>query len=156
MEEIPQSEMDKLEKQVFRKPLATVWQETRDFYINILHNKEKVDRAEEDGKLKMSLCFRWYLGQSSGWANAGVKERAQDYQVWCGPAIGLFNEFIKGTYLDPKVANEYPDVAQTNMQIMRGVCYYTRLFEISKNPSLKSVIDLSDSEISTYRPDGPL
>ena len=44
-EEFPPGEIEKLEKQVFRKPLATVWQETRDFYINILHNQEKVDRA---------------------------------------------------------------------------------------------------------------
>jgi len=156
LEEIPQVEIDKLEKHVFRKPLATVWQETRDFYVNVLHNKEKADKAEEDGKLKMSLCFRWYLGQSSGWANAGVKDRAQDYQVWCGPAIGLFNEFIKGTYLDPKVANEYPCVAQTNMQIMRGACYQQRLHQIRSHPILKTVVDTWESEISTYRPESPL
>ena len=65
----------------------------------------------------MSLVFRWYLGLSSFWANAGVADRALDYQVWCGPAIGSYNEFIAGTYLDPAVAQAFPDVHESNTQL---------------------------------------
>ena len=42
----------------------------------------------------MALVFRWYLGQSSHWANAGEPSRTVDYQVWCGPAMGAFNEWV--------------------------------------------------------------
>ncbi len=44
----------------------------------------------------MALVFRWYLGQSSRWANAGEPTRKVDYQVWCGPAMGAFNEWTQG------------------------------------------------------------
>ena len=48
----------------------------------------------------MALVFRWYLGQSSRWANAGEPSRKLDYQVWCGPAMGAFNEWTKGSFLE--------------------------------------------------------
>merc|ERR1719326_879888 len=65
--------------------------------------------AEVKAKLEKQV-FRWYLGLSSAWANGGVADRALDYQVWCGPAIGAFNDFIRGTYLDPIVAGQFMDV----------------------------------------------
>jgi len=46
------------------------------------------------------LVFRWYLGQSSRWANVGEPTRKLDYQVWCGPAMGAFNEWTKGSFLE--------------------------------------------------------
>src|SRR5438552_1506171 len=48
----------------------------------------------------MALTFRWYLGLSSRWANAGEPTRQVDYQVWCGPAMGAFNEWAKGSFLE--------------------------------------------------------
>jgi hypothetical protein len=48
----------------------------------------------------MALVFRWYLGLSSRWANAGVPDRKLDYQVWCGPSMGAFNEWAKGSFLE--------------------------------------------------------
>ena len=38
--------------------------------------------------------------QSSRWANAGVADRRMDFQVWCGPAMGAFNEWTKGSFLE--------------------------------------------------------
>jgi len=103
----------------------------------------------------MSLVFRWYLGLSSTWANSGVADRATDYQVWCGPAIGAFNDFIRGTYLDPEVAKAFPDVAQINLQLFKGACYLKRLRAIQANPKL-SAVDTFDGQLSEYRPDGPM
>ena len=48
----------------------------------------------------MALVFRWYLGLSSRWANAGEPTRRLDYQMWCGPAMGAFNEWTKGSFLE--------------------------------------------------------
>jgi len=78
----------------------------------------------------MSLCFRWYLGLSSVWARIGLKERSLDYQVWCGPAIGSFNDFISGSILDPRVANKYPCVVQINLHLLRGCCYLQRIEQL--------------------------
>ena len=99
----------------------------QNFYINRLKDAAKVERAERDPKTKMSMVFRWYLSKSSGWANRGDKGREADYQIWCGPCIGSFNSFIEGSYLDPKIAGEYPCVVQTNLQLLRGGAYLQRL-----------------------------
>nr|ANI86013.1 polyketide synthase subunit C [Aurantiochytrium sp. qe-4] len=152
-ESMPATELERVEKRIFQCPLADVWAETSDFYINRLHNPEKITRAERDPKLKMSLCFRWYLGLASRWANTGEAGRVMDYQVWCGPAIGAFNDFIKGSYLDPAVSGEYPDVVQINLQILRGACYLRRLNAIRNDPRVS--IEVEDAEF-VYEPTNAL
>ena len=51
------------------------------------------ERAEAEPKRKLALLLRWYLGQSSRWAREGIAERQRDFQIWCGPAIGRFNQW---------------------------------------------------------------
>ena len=57
-------------------------------------------RGETEPKHRMALVFRWYLAHASRWANAGEPTRQLDYQVWCGPAMGAFNEWTKGSFLE--------------------------------------------------------
>jgi len=150
LEALPEKVREKLEKTVFRRPISEIWQETVRFHIEQLKDPEKIKRAEEDPKLKMSLCFRWYLGLSSFWANSGIADRALDYQVWCGPAIGSFNKFIKGTYLDPAVAMQYPDVYEANLHILHGAQLLRRCAQLKAHPSARSSIDASI--FAPYRP----
>jgi PfaD family protein len=101
LEELPAAERAALEKNLFRAPLEEIWRQTRDFFLG--RDPAQVSRAEAEPKHRMALVFRWYLGQSSRWANAGEPTRKVDYQVWCGPAMGAFNEWVKGSFLqDPK------------------------------------------------------
>jgi hypothetical protein len=72
----------------------------------------------------MALIFRWYLGLSSNWANAGTKGRELDYQIWCGPSMGAFNNWVKGTYLENYQNRQAADVAE---QIMQGAAYLYRI-----------------------------
>nr|A0A1B3PEI8.1 RecName: Full=Polyunsaturated fatty acid synthase subunit B; Short=PUFAs-B [Thraustochytrium sp. ATCC 26185]AOG21005.1 polyunsaturated fatty acid synthase subunit B [Thraustochytrium sp. ATCC 26185] len=152
-ESMAPGELERVEKRIFKRPLQEVWDETKDFYINRLHNPEKIQRAEErDPKLKMSLCFRWYLGLASRWANTGASDRVMDYQVWCGPAIGSYNDFVKGTYLDPEVSGEYPCVVQINKQILRGACFLRRLETLRNAPLASSAEALVSQVDDTYVP----
>ena len=57
----------------------------------------------------MALVFRWYLGQSSSWANAGEPSRTVDYQIWCGPAMAAFNEWVRGSFLEQPENRERGD-----------------------------------------------
>jgi hypothetical protein len=59
----------------------------------------------------MALVFRWYLGMSSRWANRGEPGREMDYQIWCGPAMGAFNEWVRGGILEPWENRRAVDVA---------------------------------------------
>lgn len=98
LDAIPATERSQLEKTVFRLPFDEIWSQTREFFLR--RDPAQVPKAEADAKYKMALVFRWYLGQSSRWANAGVPDRKLDYQVWCGPSMGAFNEWTRGSYLE--------------------------------------------------------
>jgi PfaD family protein len=121
LEDIPQGVRDKLEKQVFRKPISEVWEETRAFFEAVAPSA--IDRAEKDPKHKMALVFRWYLGQSSRWPIVGEKDRAIDYQIWCGAAMGAFNEWVKGTFLEPI---ENRSVVQIARNLLEGAAKVIR------------------------------
>ena len=59
----------------------------------------------------MSLIFRWYLGSASHWANQGTPGREEDYQIWCGPAMGAFNDWARGSFLEEPNRRSAPLVA---------------------------------------------
>lgn len=97
LEEINSAQRAQLEKDILRTSVDEVWNQTRAFAER---DPAQVTKAEADPKHKMALVFRWYLGQSSNWANVGVPDRSMDYQIWCGPAMGAFNEWVAGSCLD--------------------------------------------------------
>ncbi|MBW6511498.1 MAG: PfaD family polyunsaturated fatty acid/polyketide biosynthesis protein [Desulfuromonadaceae bacterium] len=109
IEELPAEERLKLEKTIFRKDLDQVWEETRSFFDH--RDPRQLAKAERDPKYKLALVFRWYLGQSPVWANRGETTRKLDYQIWCGPAMGAFNEWVKGSLLDPPAQRRVATVA---------------------------------------------
>ena len=85
-----------------KEPLPRRWKRSgrRRAISSWQRDPAQVARADSDPKHKMALVFRWYLGLSSRWANAGEPSRKVDYQVWCGPAMGAFNEWTKGSFLE--------------------------------------------------------
>eukprot|EP01105_Mastigella_eilhardi_P020876 TRINITY_DN500_c0_g1_i6.p1 TRINITY_DN500_c0_g1~~TRINITY_DN500_c0_g1_i6.p1 ORF type:complete len:4763 (+),score=1014.87 TRINITY_DN500_c0_g1_i6:363-14651(+) len=152
LEALPPAKVAELEKTIFRRPLSDVWSKTAAFYRDRLHDTAKLAQAEADPKLKMSLIFRWYLGKSSAWATKGSADRAADYQVWCGPCIGAYNEWVRGTVLDPAASGgAWPCVVQQNLHLLRGACYLARLEVLRRDPR----VDTSDLPY-TYHPVGTL
>ena len=95
---IPEAERVQIEKTLFRATFDEVWTRTKEFWLR--RDATQLPQAETDLKHRMALCFRWYLGLSSRWANSGETGRQLDYQVWCGPAMGAFNEWAKGSALE--------------------------------------------------------
>ena len=98
VEDIPEDQRNILERDFFRSSFHDEWQQTKNYFIQ--RDPKQIERAEKDPKHKMALLFRSYLGRASTWANAGDLSRKIDYQIWCGPAIGAFNEWVKGTFLE--------------------------------------------------------
>ncbi|MBW4671226.1 MAG: PfaD family polyunsaturated fatty acid/polyketide biosynthesis protein [Cyanomargarita calcarea GSE-NOS-MK-12-04C] len=122
IDDIPVPERQKIEKQIFRKSCAEVWQGTVDYLTQ--KNPEKLARANSNPKMKMALIFRWYLGLSSRWSNSGEKGREIDYQIWCGPAMGGFNDWVRGSYLSEVNNRRVVDVAQ---HLMIGAAFLYRI-----------------------------
>ena len=122
IDEIPEKERLKIEQHIFQKPLETVWSDCIDFFKK--RDPSQIERAKGNPKRKKALIFRWYLGLSSNWANAGTKGRAADYQIWCGPSMGAFNDWVKGTDLE---AYQNRKVAVVAERIMEGAAFVWRL-----------------------------
>jgi trans-AT polyketide synthase, acyltransferase and oxidoreductase domains len=97
-EDIPEDQRAMLEKTFFRCGFEEAWEKTRIFFES--RDPRQNRRAETDPRHRMALVFRSYLGQSSRWAISGDPSRAMDYQIWCGPAMGAFNEWVRGTFLE--------------------------------------------------------
>jgi PfaD family protein len=121
MEEIPAATREKIEKDIFREPLDQVWQSTAKFFEQ--RDPKQLVKANADPKFKMALVFRSYVGQSSHWAVRGDASRKLDYQIWCGPAMGAFNNWTRGSFLAEPVNRT---VVQIGLNLLEGAAVVTR------------------------------
>ncbi len=118
---IPQKVREGIERSIFKAPLQEIWEVTQKFFNEI--NPKEVTHANENPKYKMALIFRWYLGNSSKWAITGEESRKADFQIWCGPAMGAFNSWVTGTFLEPVSQRT---VTQIALNLLEGAAYVTR------------------------------
>jgi PfaD family protein len=120
-EAIPAAERVQVEKNLLRASFEEIWNETRDFFAR--RDPTQLAKAEAEPKHKMALVFRWYLGLSSRWANVGEPSRQLDYQIWCGPSMGAFNEWAKGSHLETPANRKAVNVAYN---LLFGACVHLR------------------------------
>ncbi len=121
IEALPAEARRQIERDMFRESLDAAWEKTRAFFLT--RDPSQVERAERQPKHKLALVFRAYLGQASRWANAGAPDRALDYQIWCGPAMGAFNDWARGSFLaEPRERR----VALVARNILYGAAVLTR------------------------------
>jgi len=64
---------------------------------------------------------------ASQWARDGKKDRAADFQIWCGPAMGAFNCWAQGTCLEPM---ENRTVKQIAWNLLEGATRLTRAAQL--------------------------
>ncbi|MFZ9887181.1 MAG: PfaD family polyunsaturated fatty acid/polyketide biosynthesis protein [Myxococcota bacterium] len=125
LDAIPAAERSRLERDLFQLPLDEVWRQTERFFAD--RDPSQNERASHDEKHRMALVFRWYLGQSSRWAIQGVKGRELDYQIWSGPALGAFNSWVKGSFLERP---EHRTVVQIARNLLEGAAVLTRAHQL--------------------------
>ena len=121
-EEIPAKQRETLEADFFKCSFSEEWQQTKQFFAR--RDPKQIELAENKPKHKMALVFRSYLGRSSNWANSGDSSRKIDYQIWCGPAMGAFNHWAKGTFLEK---SENRRTATVAMNLLFGAAVATRM-----------------------------
>ena len=125
LEAIPDETREQLETRWFQTTLEEAWSGTRDYFA--ARRPAEVERAERDPKHRMALVFRSYLGRSSRWAIEGTPERASDFQIWCGPAMGAFNRWVAGSPLDPLASR---DAVQVALNLLEGGAQVTRAHQL--------------------------
>ena len=121
LENIPADRIEWMEKTLFRANISEVWKSTRDYFAE--RDPAQIERAESDARHRMALVFRWYLGLSSVWARTGDSARRVDYQVWCGPSMGAFNEWVRDSHLEPPENRRVVEVARN---LLYGATVLTR------------------------------
>jgi PfaD family protein len=121
IEHIPDETKNEIENKIFQNSIESEWQMTRNFFA--AYDPAQIEAAENDPKRKMSLLFRSYLGKSSKWAIHGDTARAKDFQIWCGPSMGAFNEWTKGSFLETPDNRQFETVA---MNLLFGACIVMR------------------------------
>ncbi len=125
LEAIPEALRARLEREVLHATFDAIWEETRTFWE--ARSPEQVALAVRDPKHRMALVFRWYLGMASRWAIAGETSRRADYQIWCGPSMGAFNSWVRGSFLeDPKQRG----VVQIALNLLEGAAVVTRAHQL--------------------------
>jgi PfaD family protein len=121
IDEIPGDQRANIEKNIFRSSLEEIWQQTIEFFNRT--DPKQIDKANKNPKHKMALIFRWYIGSSSQWPIIGDMSRQVDYQLWCGPAMGAFNRWVAGSFLE---APEKRTVQQIALNLLEGAAHVTR------------------------------
>ena len=121
LEKVPVESIRALERDIFRRGIEEVWRDTREYFMK--RKPAEVQRAEREPRHRMALVFRWYLGHSSRWPLEGNAERRIDFQVWCGPAMGAFNQWVAGSFLEDPAQRT---VAQIALNLMFGAASIMR------------------------------
>ncbi len=118
---LPAGVREELESKYFRCSLEEAWAGCVEYFQR--RDPAQLERAAKEPKHQLALLFRAYLGQASRWANDGVADRSLDFQVWCGPAMGAFNEWTKGSFLERWEERHAVTVAKN---LMVGAAVLTR------------------------------
>jgi trans-AT polyketide synthase/acyltransferase/oxidoreductase domain-containing protein len=114
LEEIDEKTRAQIQDKYFKRSFDEVWAETRAYYQK--RSPGELERAERSPKHKMALIFKWYFVHTSRLARRGDLANKVDFQVHCGPALGAFNQWVKGTELENWRNRHVDDLARRLME----------------------------------------
>lgn len=92
LDEICDKDQKQIQEKYFKRSFEEIYEEVRRHYP-----QQEIEKAELNPKRKMALIFKWYFAYSSYLACSGEADNRLDYQIQCGPALGSFNQWVKGT-----------------------------------------------------------
>ncbi len=139
-----------IEKTYFRRSFEDVWQETEHHYrqagrVDVLRT------AECNPKYRMALLFKWYCAHSIEIALAGNLAERANFQIHCGPAMGAFNRFVRGTDLD-HWQNRHVDVIAD--RLMQGAAALVQGHAKSRESVMGAPPVVAPADISSDQPTG--
>lgn len=115
LEEIDAKTRALIEEKFFGRTFEEVWRETQEYWGR--RDPARALQIEASPRLRMAQVFKWYFVHSTRLAMRGEPDQQVNYQIQCGPALGSFNEWVKGSSLESWRARH---VAELGERIMRG------------------------------------
>ncbi|MBB3120969.1 ACP S-malonyltransferase [Pseudoduganella violacea] len=114
LDDLPAKVRQQLEDKYFGRSFESIFDECRRYYP-----AADIALAEQQPKQKMAYVFRWYFGHATRAALRGDAEQKVNFQVQCGPALGAFNQWVKGGAMEHWRQRH---VDQMALAILRGAC----------------------------------
>lgn len=114
LDEIPEKIQSQIQEKYFKRSFADIFAEMQKHLIET-NRKEEAERAKLDGKYKMELVFCWYFHYTMLLSFVGDPASQVDFQIHCGPAMGAFNQWVKGTLLEKWQNRHVDDIAEKLM-----------------------------------------
>jgi trans-AT polyketide synthase/acyltransferase/oxidoreductase domain-containing protein len=112
--EIDEKTKKQLQEKYFRRSFDRIWEETENFFAQ--RDPQEIKKAEKSPKHKMALIFRWYFGHTSDMTKKGIESEKVNFQIHTGPALGAFNQWVKGTELENWRNRHVDKIAEKLMQ----------------------------------------
>lgn len=108
--ELDAKTLTQLEEKYFKRSIEDIYED-----ITLHYPAAEIEKAERNPKHKMALIFRWYFRYSSNLAISGSEHSKVDYQIHCGPALGAFNQWVKGSELENWRNRHVDEIGKTLM-----------------------------------------
>lgn len=109
LSEIDEKTKIQLENYYFNKSFHEIYENIIDKQPNL------AKKAEHNQKYKMLLIFKWYLQNGCLLALEGQEKQKVNFQVHCGPSLGAFNHWVKGTDLESWRNRHVDDIGEKMM-----------------------------------------
>ncbi|WP_217563191.1 beta-ketoacyl synthase N-terminal-like domain-containing protein, partial [Paenibacillus sp. GbtcB18] len=95
IEDIPQQVRTEIESKYFKRSFSDVW----DLICEYKKEKNPIElqEAAENPRTKMALIFKWYFAYCNQLTLRGEISEIDNFKIYCGPAMGAFNLWVKGT-----------------------------------------------------------
>lgn len=127
LDEIDEKTRKQIQERYFKRSFEEVYQDVKSFY-----RTKEIENAERNPKHKMALIFKWYFGYSTRIALEGNIGHKVDFQVQCGPALGAFNQWVKGTQWEDWRKRHVDEIAEKIMKETADVLSH-RFHSISRS-----------------------
>ena len=96
LEDIPEYERVKLERDFFKRSLADIWNDIL-YELKAQGRNQEITHAQTNAKVRMSFVLRWYWRYSLELASSDSKDDLANYQIHTSAALGAFNQHLKNT-----------------------------------------------------------
>ncbi len=98
IDEMPDAIRREIETKYFKKPISEVW----DIICEYKKKKhpEQIAEANKNPRFKTALVYKWYFAHCSQVTLKGDVSEKDNFMIHCGPAMGAFNQWVRGTALE--------------------------------------------------------
>lgn len=111
LEEIDEKTRQQIQDRYFGRTFDSIYEDIKRYY-----SSDAIAKLEQNPKSKMAAIFKWYFRYTTELALQGDERHRVDYQIHCGPALGAFNQWVKGTRLEAWQNRHVDEIAEMVMQ----------------------------------------